>query len=455
MSQTGTQGINTSLLREQPVTAKIHELASVPQSIEDTGLSRHFLTELLAKHLYEAGDLDVRSLSARMALGWRVTEQFLTFMRENAQLEIFRGRSDELRYRLTDRGRNLALEALNKGAYVGPAPITHDHYCRLVRRQSVRNVTTSVGELKEAYSDAVGADSMLEQLGPAIVSGRAMILYGPPGTGKTYLAQRITRVLAGDVYIPHAIIVADKLIRIFDPVVHHRREEQGAGSSLMMHEQTDPRLILCRRPAVIVGGELTLEMLELGFDATSKSYQAPPHMKANNGVFVIDDLGRQRLRTMDLLNRWIVPLEEKRDFLTVGSASRFEVPFDNVLVFSTNMNPLDLADDAFLRRLGYKLRINQLGVDDYRLLWNKQCEANGLDCDEKIVDSLLHDFYEKSATPLTPCHPRDLLGLVSDQCRFHGLERRVTRELLAQAWENYFVSDQKQFADASAGTINI
>jgi hypothetical protein len=422
-----------------------NQLAPVPLTVADTGLDELFLVDLLAKHLYAAGDLDQHQLAHRSGLSWRVTESLLALMREGAYLELRRGIHDEMRYGLTDKGKNLALEALVKSAYTGPAPVTLEHYTATVRAQSVSRIPVTYQTMVEGYSDVVVSDAMLRQLGAAIISGRSMMLYGEPGSGKTYLAQRIVRVVAGDVLVPYAITVGGKIIKIFDPVIHQTVQpseiDENESDSLMLTDQHDPRYVLCHRPAAVTGGELTIDMLELSYDTSNKVYDAPSQLKANNGVFIIDDLGRQRVRPIDLLNRWIIPMEEKRDFLTVGGGTRFEVPTDIVMVFSTNLNPLDLANEAFLRRLGYKIKFGEMTIAEYEQVWRQVCNDKGVAFDQAHFDFLINELYAPSKKLLMPCHPRDLIGLVVDQCRFNGDKVAISTERLECAWKTYFVEE--------------
>ena len=413
-------------------------LAPIPLTIDETGLSQRFLLDLIAKHLYSAGDLDQVELTSRTCLPWQVLEDLMVHLREGAYLELKRGLKGEIRYGLTEQGKNLALEARVKSVYTGPAPVSLQQYSDMVRAQSVMNVPVNLQTMIDGYDDVVVNEEQLARIGAAVVSGRPMMVYGGPGTGKTYTAQRIARVLAGDILVPHAITVADKIIKIFDPVIHETVEDENS-DSLVITDRYDPRFVLCKRPAAMTGGELTLEMLEIDYDRDNKIYEAPSQLKANNGVFIVDDLGRQQIRPVDLLNRWIVPMEEKRDFHTVGGGTRFEVPSDIVLVFSTNLDPLELADEAFLRRLGYKIKFEAMNEADFERVWRMNCDNRNLEYDPEIFRFVVDELYGKSDKEFVPCHPRDLISLAMDQCRFQGLEPELTKDLLSWAWESYFV----------------
>lgn len=423
-----------------PLAPRALQFAPLPRSPEDTGLPRVFLLELIAKHIYSGGDADLRQLTQLTALSWQTLEILIAQLRDNTFVEVRRGVEQELRYALTDKGRNFAIEALARNAYVGPAPISLAHYVTVVKRQATKDLSIDPASVNAAYHDAVVSESLLQQIGPAVLSGRPLIFYGEPGTGKTFLAQRLQRLLGGEIFIPYALWVNNAIIKVFDASVHEAVPSSTHNNSLVQLAQHDTRLVRCKRPAIIVGGELTLEMLDLAYDPRSNVYQAPAHLKANNGVFVIDDLGRQRVRPTELLNRWIIPMEERRDFMTLGSGGRFEVPLEFLMVFSTNLNPRDLADDAFLRRIGYKIKISHLNRDEFHTLWHRVCASQGVTCNEELFEFLMDELYQPSSVPLTACHARDLVGLVMDQCRFNGEPAALTQKRLRHAWNNYFLT---------------
>ncbi|MFQ5544962.1 MAG: AAA family ATPase [Acidiferrobacterales bacterium] len=425
-----------------PVIPNAHtRLAPRPRTVAETGLSDIFLSDLVAKHLYEAGVLDLRQLSERTALAGPILETVLGFLRDEAGVEV-RGRSSHnagLRYALTDRGRAAALDALMRSGYVGPAPVPLRDYERVVHAQSVHTSTITQQAMHTAFADMVIRETLLHQLGPAVHSGRAIFVYGSSGTGKSYISRRLARLLGENVLIPYALGLGETVIQFFDPMLHHAASEARAEPSAMLEHGHDPRFALCQRPVAITGGELTLDMLEVRYEPATKQYHAPLQLKASNGMFVIDDLGRQRLATVDLLNRWIVPMEERRDFLNLGTGKHFEVPFDVVLIFCTNMNPLELADEAFLRRLGYKIRFDYLEPIEYEKIWRQVCSEQGISFDPGVLRYVLEELHAKRNVPLLPCHPRDLLTLAQDQCRYQEEPNSVTAERMRWAWDNYFV----------------
>jgi energy-coupling factor transporter ATP-binding protein EcfA2 len=294
--------------------------------------------------------------------------------------------------------------------------------------------------MNAAFADVVVRDEILGQLGPSLNSGRAIFIYGPAGTGKTYLTQRLARVFPQVTLIPHALLINEAVVEIFDPVLHRPQDMGVPNPNIMLEQGFDPRFVACHRPVVVSGGELTGDMLDVRYDADSRVYQPPLQLKANNGIFIIDDMGRQRVAPETVFNRWIVPLEEKKDYLSLGAGQHFSVPFDVVLVFSTNMHPTDLADEAFLRRIGYKIEFQYLRPEEYRRIWRQVCAENGISCDAEVLEHVIEDLHFRLGTPMAPCHPRDLLGIAMDHAAYLGHPRHVTREHMDWAWKNYFVS---------------
>ena len=414
-------------------------LAPRPKSLADTGLSQPFLADLLSKHLLTAGVLSLNQITKSMCLPARLLEDILHFMRQEARVEVLPVdiETGALRYGLTDRGRALAANAFAIGGYAGPAPVPLSEYVELVKSQTVHDHNVTGHDVRQAFSDMVVSDDLLDRIGPSLNSGRAIFIYGPAGTGKTYLTSRMARVFSSSVLIPHAISINETVVSIFDPVIH-KAITRETRSSLTIEDNVDERYVLCERPAIVVGGELTEDMLEIQFDPNNREYRAPLQLKANNGLFIIDDMGRQRVAPQTVFNRWILPLEEKRDYLSLGSGRHFSVPFDLVLVFSTNMKPADLADEAFLRRIGYKIRFPHLEPHQYEEIWRDQCLENGIPFDPSVVDYVINGLHKQHRVPLLPCHPRDLLGLSMDRAIYTNQPREVTVEVLDWAWENYF-----------------
>jgi predicted ATPase with chaperone activity len=433
------------------------EFVARPKKLADTGLTQPYVADLLSKQLMQAGALSLNQLAHGLCLPSRIIEDVLHFLRQEARLEVLGTQSDEgeLRYGLTDRGRVLAAAAFDSSGYAGAAPVPLDTYVKLVHAQSVHERSVTGSDMREAFKDVVLSDDLLDRLGPSLNSGRSIFIYGPAGTGKTYITQRFARLFSEGVFIPKAILINDTVLSLYDPVIHKAiYQNNDNGNSLSIASTHDERFVFCERPAIVVGGELTASMLEVQYDTDNKEHRAPLQMKANNGIFIIDDMGRQRVSPMEVFNRWIVPLEEKRDYLSLGSGRHFSVPFNVILVFSTNMQPTDLADEAFLRRIGYKIKFPYLTSDQYSGIWKQQCEEKGIPYDQEIVDYCIDGLHADSEKPLLPCHPRDLLGLCVDKAIYSGEPRRVTKEILNWAWENYFATtDGSQSAHTEMGEV--
>jgi hypothetical protein len=421
---------------------RFRKIAPRPKCVEDTGLSREFLAELAAKHLQAHGTLSLSALANALCLSGAIVEHVLNFMRSEARIEIRPSHADNigLKYTLTDRGRSGALDALLRSGYVGPAPVPVKQYARVARAQTIHKQSVSRATMNGAFHDIVLDQELLDRLGASMNSGRAIFLYGSAGTGKTYVSQRLTRLFPDPVLIPYAIAVGENVIQLFDPLVHKVIDQAMTDGDYQLDRGHDPRFQVCERPAVITAGELSADMLEVMYEPSTKTYEAPLQLKANNGVFILDDLGRQRIEPSVLFNRWIVPLEEKRDYLNLKSGRHFSVPFDVVLVFSTNIHPLELADEAFLRRIGYKIKFTPLTIEEYERIWRDTCLALEVDYDPDVLKFAINELHTRSGVDLLPCHPRDLISMAVDNSLYTVNQRYVDREGLLWAWRNYFVS---------------
>jgi len=427
----------------QPGSQKLQLLAPRPLTLESTGLSRHFLIELMIKHVYDAGLLSSKQLMQRLALAGPVLEELIEFLRKEVMIEVhgqgFAKR--ELSYGLTQRGRDTAIDAYARSGYLGPAPVPIQLYRDVVAAQTVHHARVTAESLNQLFASVVLRDSLKQQLGPAMNSGRAIFIYGPAGTGKTYITQKLTGLFVDNCLIPYAISVNEQVISLFDPLLHQPVGEASDTPSLMLDQGHDPRFVCCKRPEVITGGELGMDMLEVHFNPVTKEYQAPLQLKANNGIFIIDDMGRQRATPMEIFNRWIVPMEEKQDYLTLGAGRHFQTPFDQILVFSSNINPLDLADEAFLRRIGYKIYFGFLESDEYSRIWQQVCAEKGITFDSRVLNFVLKQLHARHGIGLRPCHPRDLLGMAQDRvCYLGGNGASLDEASLSWAWDSYFVN---------------
>jgi predicted ATPase with chaperone activity len=430
--------------------AKISKLAPRPTDLQDTGLSESFVADLVAKHLLTRGALSIAELSALLALAGSIVERILNFMRSEARIEVKprTGQQKALSYALTEGGRVSALDAMMRSGYVGPAPVPLKHYARVVRNQTIHARNVAQSAMLAAFNDVVIDRELLDKLGPSLNSGRAIFLYGRAGTGKTYISQRLSRLFFDLTLVPHAIAVDDTVVQVFDHQLHKVVAYDSGDERIMLDRGHDPRFHVCERPVAITGGELTAEMLEIRHDPSSRLYEAPLQLKANNGIFVIDDMGRQRISPEALFNRWIVPLEEKRDYLDLGHGKHFSVPFDVVLILSTNINPLELADEAFLRRIGYKIEFKPLSRDLYKKIWNDTCREFRVVSESNLLDFVIDKLHTPNRVPLLPCHPRDLIGMAVDHAVYSDESRKVTESHMQWAWDNYFVSAD-QYADSA------
>lgn len=415
-------------------------MAPRPKRAAETGLNLSLLSDLVEKHLYDAGVLTIPALASRTALAGPVLEELLAFLRKEGRIEVRAQlpESNALRYALTERGRASAQNAVERSGYIGPAPVPLDKYLEIARAQSVRDRLVTRNRMHASFADVVLDTEMLDRLGPAMNSGKAIFVYGDAGTGKSYITQRLSRLLGDATLIPHAIAVGDVVIQVFDPAVHIPVETPVPRP--LLDDGYDPRFALCRRPLVLTGGELIPEMLEIQFDPATRQYRAPLQLKATNGMFILDDLGRQRVPPQVVLNRWIVPMEEGRDYLSLPGGHHFSVLFDLLLVFSTNLPPAALADEAFLRRIGYKIRFETLSPDHYHEIWRQVCEQHGVDYDPAVCQSVIDELHAPSKTPLLPCHPRDLIDMALDHAAYFGTSDELRFDSLKWAWENYFVS---------------
>jgi len=433
-------------------TENVAPVPPVPASIEATGLGTDQIEQLLIKTLHN-GEASGITVADKMRLPFTLLEPIVERVRNERLVEV-KGSAGSgaasYRYALTDLGRDRAHQYFEISRYVGPVPVPLSAYVAAINALTASRGYLDRERLRSGFGHLIIRDEVLEQVGPAVNAGKAVFLYGPPGNGKTVIAEGMGRTLGGDMYLPHALDIDGHTITMFDPIAHEPLDEDNAETSVVVATaQRDRRWVRIRRPVVMVGGELTLDMLDLTFNPISKFYEAPIQLKANGGVFLVDDFGRQRIRPEDLLNRWIVPLESRFDYLTLHTGKKFQVPFDVLIVFATNLNPESLADEAFLRRIPYKIPIQDPSVEEFSRIFEMNCRKRKLRFHQVMVAYLHRRHYQPFGRAMRACHPRDLLDQVTALCRYRGIEPVITRDLLDAACASYFI-DSMGTAEAAS-----
>jgi energy-coupling factor transporter ATP-binding protein EcfA2 len=423
-----------------------HVLPPQPKSVLETGLTQQLLVELLAKTIFIGGKSHLQALATTLRLSINVLRELLSFMVKEQLAEVaWRGESDvDIQYRLTVGGEERAHACLERNPYVGPAPVTFDSYRSMVERQSrqCRSLGACIGS--EDVAALFGKEELdarvLDTIGAALHSGRSLFLYGAPGSGKTRLASKLDQLLPGMVAVPYAILIGQEIVQLYDPQVHlpPAGPQTPQARQLLERRNTDIRWTLCLRPVVRLGAELSEDMLDLQHDAASGCYQAPPQLKANNGMLVIDDLGRQKSSAPDLVKRLLQPLDKGLDLLTLRGGQKFPAPSQTMLVFVTCEAPHLLLDEALLRRLGYKVHLAALTADAYRRLFRQQCLLLELECKETVLAYLVDHLHAASGRALLASYPRELLNRIGDFAGFAGVRPQLTVQAVEQAWYSMF-----------------
>ncbi len=427
------------------------EAPSSPDNLQEAGLGLGFLNDLILRTLYAQGGMLGLDLAKCLCLPFKVVEEGLKFLKDEKCLEVAGGDligRVSYRFTLTELGRLRAQDAMKLCKYVGPAPVPLEDYVEQAYRQAVTGINCSMEMLRAATPHLVLPDELFNAIGPAIISGKSVFIYGPPGNGKTSIATAIGDFMTqvgGEIYVPYAFLANGSIITIYDQAVHQisednphdRIEDNEATIRRLLNTGTiDARWVRVRRPVVVTGGELHLGMLDLKYNADANFYQAPLHIKANGGVFLIDDFGRQLCSPKELLNRWIVPLENRHDYLTTGDGKKFEVPFEQLIIFSTNLDPKQLVDDAFLRRIRHKVGIDAPQREVYERIFNMNAKRLGMNLCAEAVDYLYERYYTKNRSPrASDC--RDLLEIVQSICRFRKQPVQLTRDLIAEAASSF------------------
>ncbi|CAH0533929.1 hypothetical protein VST7929_01806 [Vibrio stylophorae] len=426
------------------------QVSPPPTPTEESALNipSDVLEHLLLKHLATESKQDIVQLSKKLGIISAITEGIVMRLRKKALIEVHQpennglaqGIKSHVLYSLTSAGRELASTAAKRDGYLGPVPIHIDDYGPIVRAQDVRHQTITREVIERALENTAGAQSLIPTLGPALNSGRALLFYGHAGTGKSFIASKLLQCFPNTVYIPYSIYAEGSVIELFSNQHHRPYKQASAQQQVRLQYQHDRRWVLCHRPNIQVGGELTMHMLEVNWCSKTRTLKAPLQLQANNGILVIDDLGRQSMSMDALLNRWIVPMEYRVDHLALPNGQQITLPFLVSLAFSTNLSPQEIADPAFLRRLGYKLHFEPLNEVDYRQLWQQMSWHHELIYSDDLFN-VIRRLHRQHQVNYLPCLPKDLVGICRDLIRFEQLSKNLTAELIQQAWQLYF-SDQ-------------
>jgi MoxR-like ATPase/DNA-binding MarR family transcriptional regulator len=409
--------------------------------VEGLGIRRSLVEALVLKTLYYLGEASLHELSQQLHINRAIVDAIFQRLRKELLCQATGMSAGVHRIALTDAGRTRAAELMGVDAYVGPAPVSLADYIERVNAQSVRNLEVHPDDVARTFEDMVFEDGMLAQFGTAVVSGRAIFLYGPPGTGKTSVAERLADLVRGDtVWIPYAVEVDGQIITVYDSHVHEALDDDDTATS-------DARWVHCRRPRVTVGGELTIDMLDLQFNPASRFYTAPVQMRANNGFLIIDDFGRQRMHPQQLLNRWVVPLDRRIDYLALMGGKKIQIPFDLFVVFATNLDPAKVIEEAFLRRIQTKIRLGSVRPEDFHEIFRRVAGDLGLEYASGDVDNVIRTIGADFGQPLRACYPRDLVNQIVWRARYEKRDPVITDDTLQAACRAYFLSTDESESD--------
>ncbi|MCA0919476.1 ATPase [Pseudooceanicola nanhaiensis] len=420
-----------------------------PRTLEEMHLPIVMMRDVLLKTMFRKNVETVPRVARALCLPAGVTQELIDLAREQALIEATGQRgaelSGEMGYQLTDNGRARALDALAQSEYYGPMPVPLEIYAEQVKRQSIRNIQITRDRLTAAMGDLVLPPDLISSLGPAVSAGRSILMYGPPGNGKSSISNGIRDAIGDRIYVPRAIEYSGQVITVYDPIVHTAAEEQEDDPTQLRRSANrfDSRYVRCERPTVITGGELSLDMLDLVYNPTARTYQAPLQLKATGGVFIVDDLGRQAEPPQKLVNRWIVPLEENRDILALQSGEKFEVPFDTLVVFSTNFHPNEIFDQAALRRIFFKIKIDGPNQENFLKIFALVARKKKMPLSEPALVHLLKNKYPTINNTFANYQPVFLIDQMISICKFEGIPYQMSPELIDRAWANMFVKDEK------------
>ena len=409
-----------------------------PQNLADLGLPGSIIEQLIFKFLYFRGDMMAADLSRAMGLKFSVIQSMIEGFRMQQLLHtkssLGLGPISSL-FSLTDLGRKVARDYAETNQYTGPAPVPVDQYAEAVQAQKMPPNWLKPDRLAKAYENMVITEAMLDQIGPAVSSGKSLLIYGQPGNGKTYIAEALAKIQTTDIYIPYALEYHGNIIQLFDPTCHAQVELAEQES----HFESDGRWVRVKRPFITSGGELSVSMLDLRHNSISGIYEAPLQLKANNGIYLVDDFGRQMSSPTEILNRWIVPMDRHVDYLSLSHGGKMAVPFATFLVFSSNLNPCELGDEAFLRRIQYKMLLRSPDETEFAKIFTNYCASRELEADPALISRFMERHYTGSKKAFRRCHPRDLISQAIDQIHFRRLPQQLTDELLDRAFEGCFV----------------
>jgi predicted ATPase with chaperone activity len=448
----GDSIIALGMLTRQQIDEVLDDAPQAPLTAAGTGIDIVFLLELAIKGMYSENLETGSQLADALKLSSTVVNQLLQDAKERKLVEALASAATgitkgELRLTLTRAGREFATDVLKRGQYFGPAPVSLKDYQERILRQRVTNEIVTRKKLDDGFAGLVMTERFISRLGPAVNSGNAILIYGPAGNGKTTVAEIVGKIFENVIYVPYCVEIDGEIMKVFDPTVHREvATPPSQGVASLRRSRIDPRWVACHRPMVITGGELTIEMLDLKYNSVAKIYEAPLHIKALNGTFLIDDFGRQRAKPEDILNRWIVPLNSRVDYLTLHTGKSVMIPFDEIVIFSTNMHPDDLMDPAFQRRIAYKLETVEPPEDLYRKVFDDMARKIGLDLTDAIYGQVLKGVKDNNA-PLAYFQPKFIVDQVLASCKFEGIKPQFTKDNVDDALANLFIkkADGKMF----------
>lgn len=429
-------------------------LPPAPKNLTEAGLASSLVEQLLLKILYFRGEIKAGDLARALGLAFRLIEHIIEGHKHQQLIQV-KGSSDfgpvSALLSLTEIGRRVARDYLEMNQYAGPAPVPMSQYTKGVQMQRMPLHWLTPERLSKAYAHMVVKPDILDQLGPAVNSGRSFLVYGQPGNGKTYFAEAVFRISTSNIFLPYALESHGNIIRLYDPRFHQLVEPETDSGPLGKPELAcDGRWANCRRPFIVTGGELTISMLDLSYNPVSKIYDAPYQLKANNGTYLIDDFGRQKAAPAEILNRWILPMEHQVDYLSFLDGGKMAVPFETFLIFSTNLSPNEIGDEAFLRRIKYKMFLPSPDEEEFRSIFNRFCESQNLNVSPGILDDFISKHYRKTRRPFRRCHPRDVITHAIDHIRFKRLPYELTDEILDRAFVSCLGAPPEMAEESSA-----